>query len=59
MSRYADPDEGATQDQDNFNNFSNWQTSRALGDDLSARHWRDNWLGEIGNDDRHRGRDEE
>jgi hypothetical protein len=52
----SDPDLHATRDQDNFNNFSNWVTSRELGDDASARHWRDNYWGEIGHDDRDPGR---
>jgi hypothetical protein len=52
--RDADRDIRATRDQDNYNNFHNWKTSREIGDTESARHWRDNWLGEVGRD-----RDEE
>lgn len=46
----ADPDKTMTQDQDNYNNFSNYQQSKAIGDAKSAKHWRDNWLGEVGRD---------
>ena len=43
--RKSDPDFGATNNQDNFNNYSNYKTSKAIGDKTSADHWRDAWLG--------------
>ncbi len=46
----ADPDLGATKDQDNFNNFSNFKASLEMGDTESAKHWASNWLGEAGQD---------
>lgn len=45
-----DRDKATTQNQDNFNNFSNYKQSKAIGDTKSAQHWRDNWLGGIGSD---------
>ncbi len=51
MPRDPDPDIKITRDQDNFNNFGNWMTSRSIGDRSSASHWRDNYFGGAGVED--------